>query len=261
MKKIIYLILTLQLLSSSVFSQAPKGTFNLVTGKTKFNDSLWFSKYKNNNLSDSLLITDVDGKLKQVSKKTVGCPDSTYMTPDSIYRVRVNCFGVIKDSSYIIGGIAELAGIDSLRRLSGSRNVEALKNGVWTTQFLDSVAVDSQIFNSTTFNWSVIDSINTPIIGIDSAIIGSTYLVGTFPIGEFVGQANKIATRSITYTWSFSAPSVGDYILNNKTAFVSQWNGTNWVRVSKAIINAGGNSYGIPLTVGSSESRFYFKTK
>jgi len=112
---------------------------------------------------------------------------------------------------------------------------------------------NSNTISQATFNWSVLDSINAPLTGLDSAQIGNTYLVGTIAIGAFAGQSNKIAERTVTYTWAFTTPTVGDYLLNNKTAFVSQWNGTVWLRISKAMVHVGGNSYSVPITIGTND--------
>lgn len=86
--------------------------------------------------------------------------------------------------------------------------------------------------------WSVLDSLSTPSV---TAVNGNKYLVGTSPTGAFTGHANEIATYNGT-SYTFASATVGDLLYNTATNIVSQWTGTDWVRVSTPIPSGAGNT-------------------
>lgn len=65
MKKLIYLVLFI-LIGNAVFGQS----WNIITGKNEYTDSARYRKLKNNATGDSILSTDITGKLKQILKPT-----------------------------------------------------------------------------------------------------------------------------------------------------------------------------------------------
>lgn len=80
MKKILYPILLI-LISSAAFAQG--GTFNVVTGKTEFADSLKLRKYGNSGALDSVLTVDPVTKKLKFIKNNGGAPVS-YQGVDSV---------------------------------------------------------------------------------------------------------------------------------------------------------------------------------
>jgi len=79
-----------------------------------------------------------------------------------------------------------------------------------------------------TIQWSVIDSISTPVA---SPSQGDLYLVGTSPTGVFVTHANEIATyNGSTYTYQTAA--IGDLLYNATNSQTLKWNGTTWIRIT-----------------------------
>lgn len=67
MKKLIYLVLFI-VIGNTVFGQS----WNIITGKNEYTDSARYRKLKNNVAGDSILSTDITGKLKQILKPSGG---------------------------------------------------------------------------------------------------------------------------------------------------------------------------------------------
>jgi len=109
---------------------------------------------------------------------------------------------------------------------------------------------------NTQFDWAVIDSVNSPALFTDS-LVGNKYLVGTAATGLWTGQGNKIATYDSAAHYSFQSATIGDLLLNSKLSFVLQWDGTTWKRIDKAKLHAGGDSYGIPISVGTNDAQVF----
>jgi hypothetical protein len=91
-----------------------------------------------------------------------------------------------------------------------------------------------QIFSSEDYTWldPVIDIINTPY----TPNINIRYLIGSSPIGEFIGHTDDIASFDInTATWSFYSPEVDDFVLVNENNLYYRWDGSSWVSIPDII--------------------------
>lgn len=108
------------------------------------------------------------------------------------------------------------------------------------------------VFGNTSYQWSVLDSLNTPP---GSPTTGDIYEVGTVPTGVFVGHVGDIAEWN-GGAWVFSDPTIGDLLYNNATDFVSKWTGSVWLRVSPPNIHQGGDAFGINnMRIGTNNNR------
>lgn len=106
------------------------------------------------------------------------------------------------------------------------------------------------IVSDTTFNWSVLDSLNTPPV---SPTTGDIYEVGTVPTGAWVGHAGDIATWGGA-SWTFEDATIGDLLYNVANNLVSRFNGTIWVRVGKVAILQGSQALNAAMIIGTSDN-------
>lgn len=104
------------------------------------------------------------------------------------------------------------------------------------------------------FTWGVLDSLNAPPAAPDTANIGDKFLVGTAATGLFIAHENQIATYNSNYTWSFQNALTGDLLLNVGNSFVLQKTNTGWIRLQKAVLHAGGDTYGQAIYAGTNDA-------
>jgi len=125
-----YLSLTIVSILFSIASFSQTGWEPGIYGKTKFRDSLLLTKYKNNLAGDSVLTTDVNGKVKLVLKS--GGISAFTFTPNynnKLFLLYTN--GVLTDS--VPSGVKDVHGINGISVIDSIGNVYISGSGSGST--------------------------------------------------------------------------------------------------------------------------------
>ena len=87
--------------------------------------------------------------------------------------------------------------------------------------------IDRRLFD---FNLAISGIANEPAA---NPTVGTQYIVGSAPTGDFSGAAANYIARFNGTTWKFTPPKAGDIeILNVNTGEILSYNGTNWVVIA-----------------------------
>lgn len=265
MKNIFFLIL-LFFVGSAAFGQS----WNTITGKNSFTDSVRLLKYRHPaNLDSALSVDPTTGNLIFVLRSGSSSFDSTTII-DGVFCVYKNGL----PTCYDLGRFFDSVSLNHDSTYYKFWNAGNFIDSIWVPQdnvyavpplFVnryqafnnlgDSVvfSIDTTGFNTggtvidTAFLWSVRDSLSVPPSAPDT---GAIYLVGTSPTGAFVSHNNQIATWNGTI-WTFQTAGVGNLLYNAETGFVSKFNGGVWTRLGRAVLHQFGDVYASPIVWGS----------
>jgi len=108
-----------------------------------------------------------------------------------------------------------------------------------------------QIDSSTINSYDVLNSQNTPPV---SPSTGDVYLVGTVPIGAWVGHAKDIAEWNGS-AWVFTDGVQGDFLYNATNALTYIFRSGNWVQTTGIPALHNGNTISSGLKIGTNNSR------
>lgn len=72
-------------------------------------------------------------------------------------------------------------------------------------------------------------------------VAGQAWIIGTAPVGEWAGQASKIAVYS-EGGWRFTPPVAGMRLLDHAENLVRRYDGTAWIAASAIAAPSGGGS-------------------